>query len=72
MHADHAIGHAAQEIDGVVAGIWQSRKRARRIQLRVEPFGRLSLPLRDALEAQAERIGEFFDLAVALSLGHLE
>jgi uncharacterized protein YcaQ len=58
-------------IDGVVAGIWERRKLASKIELRVEPFGQLTALQHDQLEAEAARIGAFLQVEVALSLGTL-
>lgn len=53
-------------VGGVVAGWWQRKKRTRKIELRVETFGRLTRPQRSALEAEASRIGAFFGLEADL------
>ena len=58
-------------IDGVVAGIWERRKLARRSELQVEAFGQLTPRQHDQLEAEAARIGAFLEVEVALSLGAL-
>jgi hypothetical protein len=58
-------------IDGVVAGIWERRKRGRRIELQAEPFRRLTAPQRRGLEAEAARVGEFLGSEVQLSVSAL-
>src|SRR3990172_7196562 len=50
---------------------WERRPRGRRIELRVESFIRLTAAQRRQLEAEAVRIGGFFEAEVALSLGAL-
>lgn len=59
-------------IDGVVAGMWEWRKQARRSELRVEVFGQLTARYEEQLEAEATRIGAFLEEKVFLSLGTLE
>jgi hypothetical protein len=51
--------------------MWERRQRGRRIELRVEPFMRLTAAQRRQLEAEAVRIGAFFDAKIALALGTL-
>jgi uncharacterized protein YcaQ len=58
-------------IDGVVAGMWERRKLARRSELRVEAFGQLTPLQHDQLEAEVARIGAFLEVEVTLSLGAL-
>lgn len=58
-------------IDGVVAGMWERRKRGSRIELRVEPFSQLAPLQHRQLEAEAARLGAFLEMEVALSLGAL-
>jgi hypothetical protein len=58
-------------IDGVVAGVWHHKRSGSRIDLTVEPFGRLTAARRRALEAQAERIGEILEARPILTLGEV-
>jgi hypothetical protein len=55
-------------VDGLCAGIWSRKKRARRIELAVQPARKLSRGERAGIEAEAERIGRFLGLEPALSL----
>ena len=55
-------------IDGVCAGIWSRKKRARTIHLAVEPTRRLSRGERAGVEAEAERIALFLGLDPILSI----
>jgi hypothetical protein len=41
--------------DGEVAGLWRARARGRRLELEVEPLGKID---REALEAEADRVAE--------------
>lgn len=43
-------------VDGEVAGVWHHRRSGRRLQLAVEPLGRLPGSVRSAVEKQAERV----------------
>jgi hypothetical protein len=54
-------------VDGVAAGLWERRKRGRRIELEVRLTDRLGKASRAALEREAERIGAFLGLEPALS-----
>ena len=55
-------------VDGVCAGLWSRRKRAKRIELHVEPARRLTKGERSALGVEAERIGAFLGLEPALTV----
>jgi hypothetical protein len=54
-------------VDGRAVGIWE-RGRGRRLEVRVEPFGRLSAAARNALAEEAERLGEFLDAPADLEV----
>ncbi|OLC53569.1 MAG: hypothetical protein AUH85_13925 [Chloroflexi bacterium 13_1_40CM_4_68_4] len=56
-------------VDGAVAGIWESKRAARRIAIRVQPFARLDASRRDALERAALRVGEVFGVEAELAIG---
>jgi hypothetical protein len=45
-------------IDGVVAGTWRHEKRGKRVDVRVEPFGRLSAAQRRRVDEEVERVRE--------------
>jgi hypothetical protein len=53
---------------GVLAGLWERRRRGRRIELRVLPIRRLTRAERAELAAEAERIGSLLDLKPTLSI----
>ena len=65
------VGLPVLLVDGMVAGIWERRRRAGRLEVQVEPFAPLSLPQLEQLEAEAQRIAAFFDLPAALSIAPL-
>jgi hypothetical protein len=55
-------------IDGVAAGLWERKRRGKRIELQVTPARRLTRPQRAELNDEAERIGAFTGLEPALSV----
>jgi len=56
-------------VDGVVGGIWRRARKGKRVEIAVEPAGRLD---RAELEAEVERIGNFLGADPALRLGRLD
>jgi hypothetical protein len=58
-------------IDGVVAGIWRRAKKSKKVEIVVEPAGRLGAKERGAVEAEAERIGAFLGAEPELRIGKL-
>ena len=58
-------------IDGVVAGMWEWRRRGSKVELRVEAFGQLTAQQHGRLEEEAERMGAFLGMGVELSVGAL-
>jgi hypothetical protein len=46
-------------IDGVVGGLWRQRRSGHRAEITAELFRPLTMPQKDELRAQAERIGDF-------------
>jgi len=55
-------------VDGIAAGLWERRKRGRRIELQVRLARRLAKARRAELEREAERIGAFLGLEPVLSV----
>jgi hypothetical protein len=49
-------------VDGIAAGLWERRRRGRRIELRVTVARRLGRAARTELELEADRIGMFLGL----------
>ncbi len=56
-------------VGGVAAGLWERRKRGRRVELDVQLAGRIGEASRVALEREAERIAGFLGLEPVLSVG---
>src|SRR5205823_10997745 len=55
-------------VDGIAAGLWERRKRGKRIELQVQLARRLGRARRAELEHEAERIGSFLELEPMLSV----
>jgi winged helix DNA-binding protein len=49
-------------VDGVAAGLWERKKRGKRVELQIAPARRLTKTERADLDAEAERIGAFLGL----------
>jgi hypothetical protein len=48
-------------VNGRMVGVWRHARKSRRLQVEIEPFGRLPAWARRQLEAEAERLAEFLD-----------
>jgi hypothetical protein len=55
-------------IDGVPAGLWERKKRGKRVELQVVPARRLTKAQRTELAAETERIGAFLGLEPVVSV----
>jgi hypothetical protein len=55
-------------IGGVAAGLWERKKRGRRLELTVEPAKTLARESRRTLEDEARRIGDFLSLEPTLDV----
>lgn len=55
-------------VDGVTAGLWERKKRGKRIELQVAPARTLTRSERSALDAEVERIGAFVGLEPVLTI----
>jgi Winged helix DNA-binding domain len=55
-------------IDGVAAGLWERKKRGKRIDLQVMPSRKLTRAERARIAAEAERIGAFLGLEPVLTV----
>ena len=55
-------------VNGVVAGTWRREKRGRRMEIRVEPFRRLTAAQRRALAAEAARVAAWYGADPVLEL----
>src|SRR6266516_2446620 len=56
-------------IDGTVSGVWHQRRSGRYLDIRVEPFGRLTPSQRRDLDHQVDRIGHFLEGQPRLTIG---
>jgi len=56
-------------IDGVVAGVWHQRRSGRKLDITVEPFGRLTSAQRRELDDQVARVGEILEGSPRLAIG---
>ncbi|HEX6664426.1 MAG TPA: winged helix DNA-binding domain-containing protein [Gaiellaceae bacterium] len=55
-------------VDGSAAGLWERKKRSRRIELRVAPARKLTRAQRTELDDEADRIGSFLGLEPVLTV----
>ena len=55
-------------IDGVAAGLWERKKRSKRIELRVTPSRKLTRAERANIDTEAERFGVFLGLEPVLTV----
>jgi hypothetical protein len=55
-------------LDGVAAGLWERKKRGRRLELTVDPAKPLTRAARSAVEREAKRFGDFLGIEPALEL----
>jgi hypothetical protein len=55
-------------VDGIAAGLWERKRRGRRIELHVRLTRRLGKAARAELEREAERVGAFLGLEPALTV----
>ncbi|MGZ8701575.1 MAG: winged helix DNA-binding domain-containing protein [Gaiellaceae bacterium] len=55
-------------IDGIAAGLWERKKRGKRIELQVTPSRKLTRAERVGIDTEAERIGAFLGLEPVLTL----
>jgi len=46
-------------VDGEIVGTWRSRSKAKRLEVTVDPFGRMTRATRDAIEGEAARLAPF-------------
>jgi hypothetical protein len=56
-------------IDGVAAGLWERKKRGRRLELQVAPARRLTRVQLAEVDAETERIGVFYGLEPVVTIG---
>ena len=58
-------------INGTVAGVWGQNRSGRKLTLTVEPFSRLTAPLRRDLDEQVTRLGEILEGNPQLTIGQV-
>jgi Winged helix DNA-binding domain len=56
-------------IDGIAAGLWERKKRGKRIELRVIPARKLTRAQSEELDHEAERVAAFLGLELLLTVG---
>ena len=56
-------------LDGVISGIWEAKRSAKRMRIRVQPFVTLDGTRRRAVERAAKRIGEIAGVGSELEIG---
>ena len=54
-------------VDGEMAGVWRHERKGRRLEVVVEPFGRLQRGARPAIREEAERLAAYLGGELALS-----
>lgn len=67
-----AVGVPVLVVDGRVSGIWERKRRGRRLDLRVEPIVPLTPDQQHMLEVEAARIGAFIGLETTLAIEPLD
>jgi hypothetical protein len=58
--------HPALVVDGRVVGTWRARRAGDRLEVTVEPFGRLPPGVRPGLEAEVADLGRFLGVEARL------
>jgi hypothetical protein len=56
-------------VEGVAAGLWERKKRGKRVELRIAPARRLTRAQRAELDDETERIGAFLGLEPVVTVG---
>jgi hypothetical protein len=55
-------------VDGRIAGTWSRKRTAKVVELRVDPFGKLTKNQRQRLEEESNRVGAFYGIEPKLTL----
>jgi Winged helix DNA-binding domain len=75
-HGDRAAGGTGRFpvllVDGQVAGVWERRQRSRRLEIRIDVFGRSSRHLSRQLRLEVARLGAFDEMEAELTTGPVE
>jgi hypothetical protein len=56
-------------VDGVVGGVWHSRRSGRKLEITVEPIERLTAKQRRELDDEAELVGAVMEATPTLTVG---
>ena len=56
-------------VDGVVAGVWHAQRSGKRVEITVEPLGRLSPAEQAGLAEQVDRVGAVAEARATLTIG---
>ncbi len=67
-----AVGIRTLLVNGRVGGMWAQGNGSKCMEIRVEPFERLTRELLALLKEQVERIGAFYERSVRLEIGRLD
>jgi hypothetical protein len=59
--------HQVVLVDGRITAVWRAKRRAARLRIEVQPFGRLPPGVRDAIDGEAEDVGRFLGAPVELA-----
>ena len=54
-------------VDGRIDGVWRHERRARRVEVRVTPFGKVAARVRRAVEDEVVRLSTYFDAEAQLT-----
>ena len=53
-------------INGLIAGVWSYKLKNKQVQVEIEPFGKISRPVRSGIEREAESLANFFETSLQL------
>jgi hypothetical protein len=56
-------------VDGLVAGIWNAKRKTKTVDVTIEPFVRLIASRLRELNDEAERIATFLEIEPSLTIG---
>jgi hypothetical protein len=58
-------------VDGKVSGVWSSEGKNRRLDVKVEPFRKLTAAVKQGIGEEVERLGSFLDTPTELSFSRV-
>lgn len=56
-------------VDGRMEGVWKHRRKGRRLEVEIDPFGKLPRSTREAIEPEAERLAAYLGGDLRLAVG---